>query len=167
MTLPTTILVATDFSPGADEALSYAVELGAKLGAKLHLVNAIAVPALGVPEVGLAVASTLMESMVQTNQTELDKRAARHPSAHIATLLRTGDARDVILDVAREISADLIVVGTHGRRGFRRALIGSIAESVLRTARCPILAIREHRSEDADAARDAADRDGSAQPARS
>jgi nucleotide-binding universal stress UspA family protein len=55
-------------------------------------------------------------------------------------------ARDVIVDVARELGADLIVMGTHGRRGVRRALIGSIAESVVRTASCPVLTIREHKA---------------------
>jgi nucleotide-binding universal stress UspA family protein len=60
-------------------------------------------------------------------------------------MLRTGDARDVIVDVAKEIGADLIVMGTHGRRGVRRALLGSIAEGVLRTAHCPVLTIRQHK----------------------
>jgi len=61
-------------------------------------------------------------------------------------VLRTGDPRDLIIDVARELGADLIITGTHGRRGVRRALIGSIAESVVRTAPCPVLTIREHKA---------------------
>jgi nucleotide-binding universal stress UspA family protein len=143
MTLPKTILVPTDFSESADRALAYAVELAGKIGAKIHLVNTITIPALGVPELGVAVASTMMESAVATNQTELDKLAARFAPTPITTQLRTGDARDVIVDTAVEIGADLIVMGTHGRRGVRRALLGSIAEGVLRTAPCPVLTIRQ------------------------
>jgi nucleotide-binding universal stress UspA family protein len=146
MTLPKTILVATDFSECAEQALDYAVALADKLGAKIHLLNVIGVPAMGIPEVGLAVTSTLIESTVRTHTAELDKLATRRGSAAIETVLRTGDARDLIIDVAREVAADLIVMGTHGRRGVRRALIGSIAESVVRTAPCPVLTIRDHKA---------------------
>jgi nucleotide-binding universal stress UspA family protein len=145
MTLPKKILVATDFSACADQALDYAVALAGKLDAKLHLLNVIVIPAMAIPEVGVAVTSTLIESTARTQQDEFDKRVARRASAGIEALLRTGDARDVIVDVARELGADLIVMGTHGRRGVRRALIGSIAESVVRTAPCPVLTIREHK----------------------
>jgi nucleotide-binding universal stress UspA family protein len=142
MTLPKIILVATDLSECAEQALDYAVALAGKLEAKIHLLNVIVIPAMAIPEVGVAVASTLIESTVRAQQTELDKRASGYPAGTLETVLRTGDARDVILDVAREIGADLIAMGTHGRRGVRRALIGSIAESVVRTAPCPVLTIR-------------------------
>jgi nucleotide-binding universal stress UspA family protein len=145
MNLPKKILIATDFSECAEQALDYAVALAGVLGAKLHLLNVIVIPTLAIPQVGVAVASTLIEPMVRTQQAELDKRVTRHASAGIETVLRTGDARDAVVDVAREIGADLIVMGTHGRRGVRRALIGSIAESVVRTAPCPVLTIREHK----------------------
>jgi nucleotide-binding universal stress UspA family protein len=145
MTLPKTILVPTDFSDSAEEALDYAIALAGKLGATVHLLNVITIPALGVPELGVALTSTMMESTVRSNQGALDKLATRRASANLDTILRTGDARDVIVDVAREIGADLIVMGTHGRRGVRRALLGSIAEGVLRTAPCPVLTIRQHK----------------------
>jgi universal stress protein A len=142
MNLPKTILVATDFSESAEHALDYAVALADKLGAKLHLLHVIGIPVIGVPEIGLAVMSSTMASAVQTSQAELDRLAARSP-AGLETVLRTGDPRDVIVDVARDLGAELIVMGTHGRRGVRRALIGSIAEGVVRTAPCPVLTIRD------------------------
>jgi nucleotide-binding universal stress UspA family protein len=145
MNLPKTLLVATDFSECAEQALDYAVALAGKLDAKIHLLNVIGIPSMGIPEVGVAVTNTLIESTVRTHHTELDKLAARRASANIEVVLRTGDARDVIVDLARELGADLIVMGTHGRRGVRRALIGSIAESVVRTAPCPVLTIRAHK----------------------
>ena len=146
MKLPKILLVATDFSECAERALDYAVALAGKLDAKIRLLNVIGIPSMAIPEVGVAVTSTLMESTVRTHHAELDKLAVRHPSVNIETVLRTGDARDLIIDVASEVSAGLIVMGTHGRRGVRRALIGSIAESVVRTAPCPVLTIREHKA---------------------
>jgi nucleotide-binding universal stress UspA family protein len=145
MNLPKTILVATDFSECAEQALDYAAALAGKLDAKVYLLNAISIPSMGIPEVGVAVTNTLIESTVRTHHESLAKLASRHASVNIETGLRTGDPRDLIVDVAREIGADLIVMGTHGRRGVRRALIGSIAESVVRTAPCPVLTIREHK----------------------
>lgn len=143
MNLPKTILVPTDFSDCAEQALDYAVALADKLGATVHLLNTITVPSLGVPELGVAVASTMMESAVTANQAELDRLAARRAPTKVTSQLRTGDARDVIVETAKELGADLIVMGTHGRRGFKRALLGSIAEGVLRTAPCPVLTIRQ------------------------
>lgn len=146
MNLPKIILVATDFSECAEQALDYAVALAGKLEAKIHLLNVIVIPAMAIPEVGVAVTSTLMDSTVRTQQAGLDKLVSQRAPANIETMLRTGDARDVIIDEARELGADLIVMGTHGRRGVRRALIGSIAESVVRTAPCPVLTIRDHKA---------------------
>jgi universal stress protein A len=145
MQLAKKILVPTDFSECADHALGYAVALADKLGATLHLVNAISIPSLGVPELGVAVASTMMENAVVANQAALDRLVAAHGAVKITSELRTGDARDVIVDVARELGIELIVMGTHGRRGLKRALLGSIAEGVLRAAPCPVLTIRANQ----------------------
>ena len=142
MNLPRTILVPTDFSESAEYALDYAVQLADKLDGRILLLNAIGVPALGVPELGLAVSSTMMESLVKTHSAALDTLAASKRPAKIETLLRSGDARDVIVLAAKELDADLIVMGTHGRRGVSRALLGSVAEGVVRTAPCPVLTIR-------------------------
>jgi nucleotide-binding universal stress UspA family protein len=144
MTLPRTILVPVDFSDYSEAALDYAVDLSARLDAKVFLLNVIGVPALGVPELGVALTSTFIESMVRDNQATIDKLAdARRQKANIGgALLRTGDARDVINHTAEEVGAELIVMGTHGRRGVGRALLGSVAESVVRTSPCPVLTIR-------------------------
>lgn len=125
MTLPRTILVPVDFSAYAEAALDYAVELAGKLEAKLYILNVI-------------------DSMVRDSETALAKLTEAHRlKAQIAdTLLRTGDARDVIIHTVEEVAADLIVMGTHGRRGVSRALLGSVAESVVRTSPCPVLTIR-------------------------
>jgi nucleotide-binding universal stress UspA family protein len=147
MTLPRTILVPVDFSASSEDALDYAVELAGKLDAKLYILNVIALPGLGIPELGAGLAPEVIDSMVRDSEAALAKLAdARRPKAQIAdTLLRTGDARDVIVTTVEDVAADLIVMGTHGRRGVTRALLGSVAESVLRTAPCPVLTIRGRR----------------------
>lgn len=143
--MPKNILVPVDFSEYAEHALDYAILLAAKLDAKVHLLNVIGIPALGVPELGLALSASMMDSLVKDNQAALDKLAnARRTKAPIGeVMLRTGDARDVIIRACEEINADLIVMGTHGRRGVSRALLGSVAESIVRTAPCPVLTIRK------------------------
>jgi glycine betaine transporter len=144
MSLPHNILVPTDFSEGSEHALDYALELAGKLGATVHLVNVIGIPMLGVPELGVALTGATIDSIVVENQTQLDKLADRKRAQGTIgqAVLRTGDARDSILQAAEELHADLIVMGTHGRRGVSRALLGSIAETVVRSAPCPVLTIR-------------------------
>ena len=144
--LPKTILVPTDLSEGAEEALDYACELASKFGATIHLLNVIGIPTLGVPELGIALTSTMIDSMVHDNQEALEKLAeSKRSCAHIGqTLLRTGDARDTILQVAKELEAELIVMSTHGRRGVTRALLGSVTELIVRSAPCPVLTVRPH-----------------------
>jgi nucleotide-binding universal stress UspA family protein len=143
MTLPKTILVATDFSDTSEAAVAYAVELARKLDAKLYVFNAIAIPAYGVPELGVAVTATMIDTIVRDNQAGLDALARTYAPTRLEPLLRTGDPRDLIVQTAVEVGADLIVMGTHGRRGVSRALLGSVAEGVLRHAPCPVLTIRK------------------------
>jgi nucleotide-binding universal stress UspA family protein len=146
--LPTAILVPTDLSEGAEEALDYACELARKLDAKIYLLNVIGIPAMGVPELGLALTSTVIDSLIHDNQAAIDRLAEEQPRRGLIaeTMLRTGDARDVINQTAKEVGADLIVMGTHGRRGVSRALLGSVTETVVRTAPCPVLTVRAHTS---------------------
>jgi nucleotide-binding universal stress UspA family protein len=144
--LPKTILVPTDLSAGAEEALDYACELARDFDAKIYLLNVIGIPALGVPELGVALTSTVIDSIVHDNTEALDKLAASKSGQATfgEVMLRTGDARDVINQTAKELHADLIVMGTHGRRGVSRALLGSVTETVVRTAPCPVLTVRAH-----------------------
>lgn len=138
---PTNILVPTDFSRCSERALDYACELAPKLGATIHVVNAIG--AL-LPELSIALTDQMIATLRSNNTAALEKLIA--PRRALATFgpfkVADGDARDAILQAAKETHADLIVIGTHGRRGFRRALLGSVTENVLRVAPCPVLAVR-------------------------
>jgi len=143
MNLPKTILVPVDFSEGSTAALNYATGLAAKLDAKIVLLNVIGVQVLGA-EYGMPVAAEAIEMIYDTNQKALDQLVAtnKDKASFARTLLETGDPRTMIEAVARKLGTDLIVMGTHGRRGLRRFLIGSVAESVVRTAPCPVLLVR-------------------------
>jgi universal stress protein A len=141
--LPKNILVPTDLSEGAEQALDYACELARTLGAQVHLLNVIGIPALGVPELGVALTASMIDELVVGNQDALDRLARTRGAAQLGqVMVRTGDARDVINQTAKELGADLIVMGTHGRRGISRALLGSVAENVVRTAPCAVLTVR-------------------------
>lgn len=144
MTTPTQILVPVDFSPGSEHALAYATELAKRLDATVHVVHAIGIPTLGAPELGLAFTAATIDKLVADSKAALDRITASHRnSARVGkVLVRTGDARDMILQVAEELGADLVVMGTHGRRGLSRALLGSVAETVVRTSPIPVLTIR-------------------------
>lgn len=147
MTTPKTILVATDFSEHADYALEYAVNLGEQFGATLHLVHAITLPIAGGPELAVAFGPSMVESMTKYAQAAIDTRVERYRGriTLAPSRIEVGDARDVIDRAAEQIGADLIVIGTHGRRGMKRLLLGSVAEAIVRTAPCPVLTLRPKR----------------------
>lgn len=144
LTLPRKILVPVDFSPSSEQALDYALALAAKLDATVHVLNVIPIPAHGVPELGIALTSSVIDEIVRDNQAALDKLvAARAGKAKLAEpLLRTGDARDMILHTIEEVGADLVIMATHGRRGVVRALLGSVTEMVVRVSPVPVLTVR-------------------------
>jgi universal stress protein A len=137
---PKNILVPTDFSEGADAAANYAFELAAKLGAKVHLLHAYMIPVF--PEDG-GVMRQLMAETHSLSEKSLKEIADKHKNAGTSgtVLTKVGDPRDQILQSALELKADLIVMGTHGRRGIKRMFMGSVAESVVRTAPCAVLVV--------------------------
>lgn len=143
MNPPKTILVATDFSEPSDAALAYAATLGQKLGAALHLVNSFELPIAFFPDGVLVVTAEAASRITDAAQTRLREAVDAYAKRGIAVTshLVQGDAREGILSVASKVGADLIVMGTHGRRGLSRALIGSITESVLRTSNVPVLTV--------------------------
>ena len=144
MNPPRNILVPVDFSACSKLAVDYAVMLAAKLDAKLHLLNVVSFPISTVPEVAVSIPQNIIDSILAENRTALDKLAdtCRTKATVGEALIRIGDPRDEILHTTESLHADLIVMGTHGRRGLRRALLGSVAELVVRTATCPVVTVR-------------------------
>lgn len=139
--LPQLILVPIDFSANAEQALDYACELAGKLGAKVHLVHAVVSPPSALQ---VALTEDIIENIVKEHREALDKLAAARAgrASFGAPTVEVGDPRDTIVATAEALSADLIVMGTHGRRGLSRVMMGSVAEDVIRHAPCPVLAVR-------------------------
>ena len=137
----TNILVPTDFSSGSQQALIYAIALAGKVGARVNVLSVIGVPSYGVPELGVGLTAPMIDTLIADNQAALDQLVRDMPDVG-DRLIRVGDPRDVILQTAEEIKADLIVMGTHGRRGISRALLGSVAEMIVRTSPVPVLTVR-------------------------
>lgn len=146
--LPRTILVPIDFSANATRALDYACDLAAKLGATVHLVHGLGA---ALPELNVALSEQMLRSLTDGSKLALDQLATeRRAKANIGQVLVVpGDARDAILSTARDLGADLVVMGTHGRRGFSRMVLGSVADHIVRRAPCPVLTIRESAEEKA------------------
>jgi nucleotide-binding universal stress UspA family protein len=137
------IVVATDFSDLADTVVDQALDLAKQLNASITLVHAYEIPIYGFPDGVLVAPADVASHIGAAAQASLDAIAKRHETrgVSIATVLRVGPPWDEINAVAAEKSADLIVVGTHGRRGLARALLGSTAERVIRTAKLPVYVV--------------------------
>ena len=144
MNLPRNILVPVELGLHAAPVLDYAVALAAKLDAQLHLLYVGGRPLIG-SEISAAVSEPAMEDLMVQWQQQLDSlTAARATRASFGpALLRTGEVPSVILETAKQVHAELIVMGTHGRRGVSRLLLGSVAESVARTSHCPVMLLRD------------------------
>ena len=143
MALPKTILVPTDFSEPANKALGMAIELAQRLDARLVLLHSWELP-IGGYETAFVFTPEVILEIENDAQKRLDEARARAAAAKVpvTTHIRRGEARAMILEQAKELPADLIVMGTHGRKGVPRWLLGSIAEHVVRLSACPVLTVR-------------------------
>lgn len=146
MVLASNILVPTDFSECSDHAASYAYRLAEKLGAKVHLLHVYA-PPVSPESVDFTVLATgEIHNAAVEGLDQLGKRCP--PTVTLGErIVMLGDPRGVIVQTAERLGVDLIVLGTHGRRGFKRLVLGSVAETVVRTAPCPVLAVRPVETE--------------------
>ena len=138
------ILAPTDFSPNSDKAVDCAVQLARRLGAKLTLLHIASEPSpLDLPieaisaeesegwkkEAQKRMADQLARAKLQYQEVDSVQRTALHP-------------RDEIIGVARELSANLLVISTHGYTGWKHFLLGSDAEKILEHACCPTVVVR-------------------------
>jgi nucleotide-binding universal stress UspA family protein len=136
------ILVPHDFSETADKALAYALTLAEKLGSRVTVLHVYEIPAYPFPE-GPAMTIPMAAELEKASATALEAVVARsqRPGMKLETQLRQGAPWREIDEGARELKADLVVMATHGRKGLARALLGSVAEKVVRTAPCPVLTV--------------------------
>jgi nucleotide-binding universal stress UspA family protein len=143
MNPPKNILVATDFSDPSKAALDYAVDLAEKLGAEVHVVHAFELPLIGFPDGNMTVSAEMASRIINAAQKALDDLSAKYSArmVELHAFLEQADPREAVLSAAKKVNADLVVMGTHGRRGIVRALMGSVTESVVRTSPVPVLTL--------------------------
>jgi len=137
------ILIALDHSTIAAHALEVGAELAAALKGQAALVSVVD-PAPGFqPDSGIP-AAEWVATLKREGQLLLAAAALRAGEPPAWQFLREGKPADQILAAAREWEADVIVIGTHGRSGVSRLVLGSTAEAVVRHAPCPVLVVKPH-----------------------
>jgi universal stress protein A len=144
------ILVPIDFSEASLQALDYAIDFGKPLAPEFVVLFVVeplyyATPAdLYGPAANL---SMLLEEQRRIGREQLGRLAADLQKRRLRarTLLQMGVPYQVIVDTAKKMKADLIVMATHGRTGLSHMLMGSVAEKVVRSAACPVLTVRGHK----------------------
>lgn len=171
------IIHPTDFSKFAAEATSYACALAEKFHAELHLLHVIQDVSSELPDFGMGLAMPAMRDNLEDRKDQLEAAAIGElakvlpagweKGQHVVLATRYGKPFVEIVKYARDHTADLIIIGTHGRSGLSHALMGSVAEKVVRKAPCPVLTIRpgEHRFVSPTASEAAAGHAGKPKPA--
>src|SRR5881394_761489 len=142
------VLVPIDFSEPSLKALQYAVAFAGQFGASICLVHVVEPASFlnDVHNVPLAVsdretANKLHHKLVMLARKEVDPLTPVHP------LVCIGKPFDEIVRTAKTFQADLIIIATHGRTGFKRAFLGSTAERVVQHAHCPVLVVRQKEND--------------------
>jgi nucleotide-binding universal stress UspA family protein len=139
------ILYPTDFSHCADQAFDYAIHLARRYQAEIHILHAIV---MANPDNYFRNIEEIYNQLKEIAETKTDEAIKAHNAQDLKIeklQLPAVSAGTMIPGYAKEYDIDLIVMGTHGRRGLGHLLLGSISEEVVRTAHCPILTIRERK----------------------
>jgi nucleotide-binding universal stress UspA family protein len=145
------VLVPTDFSDTSEVALKYGVALSHAFGATLHVLHVVNQP-LHESWAGYAPGTSFL-SAVERMETDARCRIEELVSKEDVATGRTvptmvwGDASDQILKYAADHNIDLVVCGTHGRRGWDHFVMGSVAEHLVRKSSCPVLTVHHPERE--------------------
>ena len=142
------ILFATDFSEPSENARKYASELANLTGAELHQLHVVvplAVPAMGAPSVGYIEDTETIAALVKQAESDLKAllNAAWQSSHQVVSAVIVGTPVFEILKYAKDNHISMIVMGTFGRTGLTHLLMGSVAESIVRKAHCPVLTVHQ------------------------
>jgi nucleotide-binding universal stress UspA family protein len=147
----TKILVPTDFSEPSMKGLDYAIDLARRLHAGVVIVHVVEpFQYMGPLDIYGTLPNTAMwlseqRKAAKTQLAGLEKSLKKR-RIKFQTVLSTGAPHQQIVDAAKKLEADLIVMATHGRSGLSHLLLGSVAEKVVRTALCPVLTVRDFKS---------------------
>jgi universal stress protein A len=136
------ILVAIDLTPEGNKVLEQAMDISQQYSATLTLVNVVEhVPSVYSTESSFPEIPDIEKQLNEKAEEQLAKIMEKFKVTDSASFIRSGSAKHEIIDLAREIEADLIVVGSHGRHGLQ-LLLGSTANGILHLAKCDVLAVR-------------------------
>lgn len=144
------ILAPLDFSACSKGAFEAAIAWAKHFAATVHVLHAYHVPPIVLPDGGFALSQELNAKIDAASQTALRVYLEQYASTGVTLKAHVHQAEplEAILDVAEEVDADLIVMGTHGRSGVSRALLGSVAQKVLRASPVPVLIVPSlHKAE--------------------
>lgn len=138
------ILAPTDFSPNSEKAVAYAIQLARRLGAKLTLLHVVPEPsAVDYSMEGISIQEIQgWEEEVEKKLAELLTQAKLEYREIDALQVTALHPRDQIVQAVTDLSADLMVISTHGYTGWKHFLFGSDAEKILEHAPCPVLIVR-------------------------
>jgi nucleotide-binding universal stress UspA family protein len=140
-----TVLLATDLTAASSEATERAIELSARLGARLLIVNVMDSKRL----VGGGSHERIDQARAEREAVLLEVvRTARAAGANAEFLIWTGDPGNSLVAAAEAEHADLLVVGTRGRSGAERMLLGSVSDHLVHHAGCPVLVVRPGKDGD-------------------
>jgi nucleotide-binding universal stress UspA family protein len=136
------ILCPVDFSEFSDRAYEYALSFARHFGAKLY-VQHVTEPVVVLPR--MYASQPLIDQIYAEQDAGAEEKihelTAKHGDVECEVVLQRGGVADSVLQFAEDQDIDLIAMGTHGRRGLDRIVLGSVTERVLRTARCPVLGV--------------------------
>ncbi len=138
------VLCPIDFSEPARAAMQVAVEVSRQFDSDLTLFHAYELPGYTLPEGSVVASPKMLQDLADQAEAHLLEWrgiAEGMGAARVRTAKGIGEPAAEIAELAQEGGYDLVVVGTHGRTGFRHALLGSVAERVVRRARCPVLTV--------------------------
>ncbi|MFI5115663.1 MAG: universal stress protein [Terriglobales bacterium] len=136
------ILIAVDNEPIAAHAAEIGVELACKLGAEIAFIHVVDPKALGAQEPGVCASELVALAQLDARRLVAAFRARLPSESSALEFVQLGRAAAEVVSAAKCWPADLIVIGSHGRGGIERALLGSVAEAVVRRAPCPVLVIK-------------------------
>ncbi len=136
-------LVPVDFSKGSEFALNHAIKLAGASKGKLLLVHVLSLTFAFPVEVGFSDIFDILEKDAQEKMRKLIRRKHLKPGQCRSILIRGVDPGRMIADLARRSRASMIIMGSHGRTGLQRLMLGSIAERTLRYAKCPVLIVKK------------------------
>jgi nucleotide-binding universal stress UspA family protein len=138
------ILCPVDFDQFSALALKEAVSLALGSGATVHLLHVVQItPSLDEGATGGLAVGENYEFQIKVARKELEQMLTVIPAEiEREVIIEIGRPEDVILDIQAKLSTDLVVMATHGRKGFRHLMLGSVAERVVRESRAPVLTVR-------------------------